>query len=252
MGERGEKQLGSDEHIAGLATEASVRVLAIVQARMTSSRLPGKMMMKLAGRPLIYHILERALAIQKVDKIVLATTTNETDDILVEVASSMGIASVRGSEKNVASRFQQAMDQYHPEIIVRITGDAPLFDPAYIDASIEKLKEEHTDLVEHVPEGPSAYQGASVISASALRRSFAEAPDDPLVYEHVDAYARQHRKNFKVSQLQIDPEMLGDHKLSIDTEDDLKKMQDIYDALYVPGSIVSLRDAVKYIRGKQT
>ncbi|MCD6401245.1 MAG: NTP transferase domain-containing protein [Anaerolineales bacterium] len=226
------------------------RVISIIQARMGSKRFPGKMLAKLAGKPLLFHIISRAQKIELADEIVLATTTHERDDLLVDLAKSMNIKTIRGPENNVLERFLIAMDNTKADIIVRICGDAPLFDPDFLDKSISLLKENDADLIVLKHDMPNAYQGASVISARAIRWTWETGRDDPLACEHVTAYAQAHSDKLRTVEVDIDQELLGEFHLSIDTKYDLEIMNKIYDQLYMPGQIVDLRAAVKLIQAK--
>ena len=226
------------------------RVVSIIQARMGSKRFPGKMLAKLAGNPLLFHIISRAQKIELADEIVLATTTHESDDLLVNIAKSMNIKTIRGSENNVLERFLIAMDHTKADIIVRICGDAPLFDPDFLDKSISLIKENDADLIVLKHDMPNAYQGASVISARAIRWTWETGRDDSLAYEHVTAYAEVHSDKLRTVEVELDQELLGDFHLSIDSMYDLEIMNIIYDQLYTPGQIVDLRAAVKLIRAE--
>lgn len=224
------------------------RVVAIIQARMGSTRLPGKMMAEICGQPLLYHIIFRAQHLQSAHQIILATTAAKRDEPLVHLAQSMGLAVVRGPEENVLQRFIMAVDIGQADIVIRICGDAPLFDPAFLDQAVCLLKEHDADLVCIRDDAVSALQGASVISARALRWTWDTARDDPAACEHVTLYAHTHRDELRSIETDIAPEYLGDFHLSIDTQDDLGQMRQIYAELYKPGSIVSLKRAVQWFK----
>lgn len=219
---------------------------------MGSSRLPGKVLMDIASKPLLFHIIARAQRLQSAHEIILATTTRARDKQLVSLAESMGIAVIRGPEDDVLQRFLIAMEATQADLIIRICSDAPLFDPEFIDQSVSLLKEHDADQVVLRNNIPTAYQGASAISARALRWTREVARDDPLAYEHVTAYARAHSEQLRTIVIDPDPELVGDFHLSIDTTADLEFMRQIYQQLYVPGEIVPLKDAVRLLRGKGT
>src|SRR5262249_22808879 len=111
-------------------------IVATVEARMTSSRLPGKMMLPLGHAPVLGVLLDRLKAVRELDAIVLATTVNASDDALAEVARSRGVAVHRGSEDDVLGRVRGALDATKADICVEITGDCPLMDPAIVSAMI--------------------------------------------------------------------------------------------------------------------
>ena len=227
------------------------RVVTIIQARMGSSRFPGKMLAELTGQPLLFHIISRAQRLKSAHEIVLATTAKARDEPLVNIAQSMRVSVIRGPEDNVLQRFMMAVEATQADIIIRICGDSPLFDPGFMDESVSLLKKHDAELVVLRNNVPTAYQGASAISARALRWTWEVARDDPLAYEHVTAYARTHYEQLRTVTIDPDPELVGDFHLSIDTETDLELMRQIYQQLYIPGDIVSLKDAVRLLKARK-
>ncbi len=219
-----------------------MKTVAVIQARMGSTRLPGKMMADLAGRPLLFHIIERARAIRSAHDLVLATTVEPADDQLADLARSLGVRVVRGPVENVLERFRMALDD--AEIVIRICGDAPLFDPGHLDRGVAALIEHQADLIRWDPPVPTAYQGAGVISRRALDWTWEVGRHDPLAYEHVTAYARAHQDQLRTVPIRPEPEMVGEYKLSIDTAEDLAAMRRIYRRLYRPGKIVGLEEVI--------
>ena len=230
------------------ATATPKKVVAIIQARMGSSRLPGKMMEPIMGQPLMYHIIARALQIRCAHAVYLATTDQPIDDPLVDLAGKMGLKVVRGSEDNVMQRFFLAIEDADADYIIRICGDAPLFDPEFMDQSTAAIVDQEADCIRPTCNGPSAYQGAGPISRRALEWSRKVAPDDPRTYEHVTAYAYDHMDRLKTVPFDIAPDFQEEYKLSIDTPADLEFFRDLYAHLYKPGKIVSLEEAVQLLK----
>jgi len=120
-------------------------ILAIVQARMSSSRLPGKVLKQVLGRPLISYLLERLSLSRHIDKIVIATTTDKDDDVICEYVNSQQFSFYRGSKEDVLSRYYFAAAKYKPDSIMRITADCPLIDPGICDRLIDFYKKEKVD-----------------------------------------------------------------------------------------------------------
>lgn len=232
------------------ATATPKKVVAIIQARMGSSRLPGKMMEPIMGQPLMYHIIARALQIRCAQAVYLATTAQPIDDPLVEIAEAMGLKVVRGSEDNVMQRFFLAIDDADADYIIRICGDAPLFDPDFMDQTTAAIVDQEADCIRPTCNGPSTHQGAGPISRRALEWSRKVAPDDPRTYEHVTAYAYDHMDELKTVPFDIAPEFLGEYKLSIDTAADLEFFRTLYAHLYKPGHIVSLEEALQFLKNQ--
>jgi spore coat polysaccharide biosynthesis protein SpsF len=113
-----------------------INKLAIIQARMSSSRLPGKVLMDIAGQPMIQHVIERTMKAKTIDKVVLATTTDPSDDILERFCRKQNVSCYRGNFSDVLDRFYQTVIHFPSEIIVRLTADCPLIDPDLIDLTV--------------------------------------------------------------------------------------------------------------------
>ena len=113
-----------------------MKIIAIIEARMTSSRLPGKVLLQSAGKPMLEHLVNRLRVVPSLDGIVLATTVNATDDILEEFSRRVGICCYRGSEEDVMARVIEAAELADADIVVEITGDCPIIDPQIIEQTI--------------------------------------------------------------------------------------------------------------------
>ncbi|MEW5996911.1 MAG: NTP transferase domain-containing protein, partial [Candidatus Micrarchaeota archaeon] len=107
--------------------------VAILQARMTSSRLPGKVLKEISGKPMLWHVLQRLKKCKRIDRIVVATTENKTDDDVEKLASKSGVYCFRGSEEDVLGRYAGAVGKFGGDIIVRVTADCPLLDAEIVD-----------------------------------------------------------------------------------------------------------------------
>jgi len=225
--------------------------ITVVQARMGSTRLPGKMMADLAGQPLIWHILQRAKSVIADGPVVLATTTGAADDVLAAEAKRCGVACVRGSEHNVLGRFLQALVAHPARWVVRVCGDSPLFDPDFLSHCLRVAEGSGADVVRFADDARTLFQGGEVVSAHALRFSERHAAADPLAYEHVTAWVMaqgdQWPRDLKTVLIEPDPTLLGDRKLSVDTASDLTRLQGLYDALYDGENIVDLRVAAAWL-----
>ena len=115
----------------------SQRVVAIIQARMGSKRLPGKSMADLAGKPVLWHVLERVKRSRQVDEIVLATTTKSEDDILVSVTGECRVSTFRGSEDDLVDSYYRAAKAYKTDVVVRICADNPVLEPEELDRIVQ-------------------------------------------------------------------------------------------------------------------
>lgn len=203
--------------------------VAIVQARMGSTRLPGKVVASLAGLPVLWHVVHRLKKVKSIDRIVLAVPEGPEDDILETFARGLGAAVVRGSREDVLARFAKVVDATDPRLIVRVTGDAPLVDPDFIAAKIALLAATGGDYP-LAREGECVHQGVDVLSRRAFDRLRHEAAADPLAREHITAYIKAHPENFHIVPLEV-PKWLDRPflRLTVDTPDDLRFMQSLYE-----------------------
>ena len=118
-----------------------MNIVAIIQGRMGSSRLPGKVLAEIAGRPMLFHVVNRIRRAKKIHLVVVATSTNASDDPIVTLCREEDIPCFRGSEEDVLDRFYQAAKYFQADVIVRLTSDCPLHDPDIIDRVVESLLE---------------------------------------------------------------------------------------------------------------
>src|SRR5262249_37789783 len=141
---------GSTRRLIHYHSECSVMIVAIVQARMNSSRLPGKVLQEIAGQPMLWHVVQRTRQAQLLDRVVVATSDQSSDDPLAEFCARENIPCFRGSEQDVLDRYYQAARSIQADGIVRITSDCPLIDPDVIDKVIRAYEEEHYDYAANV------------------------------------------------------------------------------------------------------
>ncbi len=168
------------------------RVVAIVQARMGSTRLPGKVLRPIAGKPLLWHVVHRLRRCRTVDAIVIATSTNPRDDAILNFCRDERIDAIRGPEDNVLARFALAAERSNADVIVRVSADAPLLDAAFIDHLVEELIAKDGDYVLIEPGTLCAHDGVDPFSRRALDKLMREAAQDPVAREHVTGYFKLH------------------------------------------------------------
>lgn len=199
--------------------------LCVVQARAGSTRLPGKVLADVAGRPMLGFMLQR-LAGLPVDTLVLATSTEPDDDPVAAVAEGQGVAVVRGPEHDVLARFALAVDAHPADVVVRLTADCPLSDPAIISAAVALLHDHGADyasnsLVRTFPDGLDV----EVLTARALREAAAEATDQR-EREHVTPFVYRRPSRYRLAALCND-EALGEERWTVDTAADLERIRQI-------------------------
>ncbi|HOJ00738.1 MAG TPA: glycosyltransferase family protein [Anaerolineaceae bacterium] len=206
------------------------RVVAIIQARMGSNRLPGKVLRDIHGKPMLAWVVERARLAATLAEVVVATTTDAGDDILAQVCKEMGVTCFRGSTFDVLDRYYQAARESEADVIVRLTADCPLIDPTLIDLVVTRFFEEKVDFATN--RLPPPYQrtypiglDVEVVSFSALEKAWKEALE---VHEreHVMPYFYDAPGRFKI--LIVDHETnLGKYRWTVDTQPDLRFVQEV-------------------------
>jgi len=220
--------------------------LAIVQARMGSTRLPGKVMADIGGVPMIRRLLDRLNAVPLIDDIVVATTTNQDDDVLAAWLNAAGIQTYRGSPDNVLDRFVQAAAGRQAELIVRVTADDPLKDPLIITQAINILKNDPSlDYVSNTIE-PTWPEGLDieVVRFSALQRAHREAilKSDR---EHVTTYIWNRPHVFKLHSMRWDRN-LSHWRWTVDKPADLELVRQIF-MQFADHPLVGYRAIVKWL-----
>ncbi len=214
-------------------------ILCIVQARSSSSRLPGKVLKAILGKPMIVHELERLKRSKRIDKIVLATSQDESDNELAHIVSEWGVELYRGSLDDVLDRYYQCAKQYQPEHVVRITGDCPVIDWRIVDAVIEKHlagKNDDTVTTERFPDGLDT----EIVRFSALERAWKEARL-PSEREHVTPYIKNHAEFFKLGQMDCERD-LSYMRWTVDEPQDFEFIQQVYAELYLTNKDFSMQD----------
>ena len=169
-----------------------LRVVAVIQARMGSTRLPGKVLKPIAGKPLLWHIVHRLKRSQFIEKIAIATSTNPRDDAIVEFGRENGVAVMRGPEDDVLARFARAAELLDADIIVRVSADAPFVDAGFIDHLVAALIEQNGDYVLLEEGAVTGHEGVDPFSRRALDKLMMDASDDPVAREHVTGYFKLH------------------------------------------------------------
>jgi glutamate-1-semialdehyde 2,1-aminomutase len=204
-----------------------MKILAIIQARMGSTRLPNKVMSLIGKTPMIEILLSRLSQSNEIDKIVLATSTNINNQPLVEFVSQLNFSVYQGSEKDVLDRYYQVALQQNPDAIVRVTGDCPLIDPDIVDIVIRKYKASDVDYVCNT--NPPTYPDGldvEVFSFSALKTAWKEAKT-PYEREHVTPFIRESGK-FKIGNVS-NSENYSDERWTVDEPEDYKVVKSIFE-----------------------
>ena len=228
----------------------SREIVGVISARMGSTRLSGKVMMPILGRPMLELLIERVKRSKLLDQIIVATTTNKTDDCVYELAKKMRVGVFRGSERDVLGRVIEAGKKYGADIVVRLTGDNPLIDPKYIDKGIKIFLSGDYDYVANdnieltMPRGFDV----EVVTLTGLKQ-VQRKTNNPWIHEHVTLYFYKNPNKFKLKAFGPDKENLKFAKwhLAVDAEEDLKLVGRIFETLYPQNPCFTYEDVVSLL-----
>jgi spore coat polysaccharide biosynthesis protein SpsF len=229
-------------------------VTAIVQARMGSSRLPGKVLRPLAGRPMLGRIVDRVRACPAVARVVVATSDREGDAPIRRFCEASQIDCFAGSELDVLDRFYRAAVMHHGDPLIRITADCPLVDPQLLGTLVALFGEGHYDHVGVATGAGALFLGvgrypdgldAECFSFAALERAAREATSPP-DREHVTPYIWRHKDLFRCGQL-TSPIDYSQLRWTVDNEADFDLIARVYDALDSPGRVFGMDDVLRYL-----
>jgi spore coat polysaccharide biosynthesis protein SpsF len=224
-------------------------ILAVLQARMSSTRLPGKVLKPLAGQPMILRQIERVARARRIDRLVVATSVETSDDPLAAVVAAAGVAVHRGPLNNVLARFIGALDAFPADHLVRLTADCPLADPELIDATIALHLETGADYASNTPERHAWPKGldVEVITAAALRRAAVAA--SPEGREHVTWDVWNQPDRYRLAWLPC-PADDGDVRWTVDRPDDYVFVSEVYDALHPANPDFTPQDVRDFLGGR--
>lgn len=225
-----------------------------IQARSSSQRLPRKVLADLGGRSLIMRVVERVQRCALVDAVVVLTSTEASDDELVEHLEAEGVQVRRGPLADVMARYLALADEFEPQYMVRVTGDCPLLEPHFIDLQLGALSALDADFVKLAGNDGGDFEGTlggqMALSTRALRR--AASSQDPRDREHVGSfYFTQQRAEFRFVEVEMDPAYrLPGLRLAVDEAADLEFMQRVY-AHFQQASFSTL-EALAWMLGKDS
>jgi spore coat polysaccharide biosynthesis protein SpsF len=221
-----------------------MNTIAIIQARMGSTRLPGKVLRDLFGKSVLEHVITRLKKANNIDEIVVATTLLPPDEQIVEECSRLGVPVFRGNETDVLERYWQAASTFKANHIVRITSDCPLIDPSIVDSVIELLNQEGADYSSNAirrtfPRGLDV----EAFHIDSLEVAYRRA-DRPEQREHVTPYIYQNPQKFKLAHYVHEVDY-SEYRWTLDTHEDWLMISAIYDQLYKPNEIFTWEEAIK-------
>ena len=226
-----------------------MKIVATIEVRMTSSRLPGKPMLKVFGKTMIERLVSRLKKVEAIDCIVLATTTNKSDDVLVDLASKLNIISYRGSEQNVMNRVINAAESVEADVVVEITGDCPIIDPELIEQAISMFKINNVDYLSngHFRSYPDGMD-VQVFTIEAIKKS-EKMTNSILDQEHVTLHIRNNPNIFKHLHIYAPPELywpeLG---LTLDEKKDFDLLKVIIERFEEKNHYFSCLEIIRFLR----
>jgi spore coat polysaccharide biosynthesis protein SpsF len=226
-----------------------MKTVIIVQARMTSTRLPGKVLKKVLDKPLLEYQIERLKRVKFADEIVIATTINSTDLPIIELCDRLSIPYFRGSEEDVLARYYQAAKEHHADVVVRVTSDCPLIDPQVIDRVIQFYLDNQSQydyvsncLEKTYPRG----MDTEVFSFLALDQAFVEATAQP-EREHVTPFIYIQPERYRLAEV-VYSENQSSHRWTVDTADDFELIKRIIEGLYPQNQKFTLEDCLDLLK----
>lgn len=221
------------------------RTVATIEARMTSTRLPGKVLMEAAGKPMLELMIERLRRVPSLDGIVIATTVNAADDPVVALAERLGVGAWRGSEDDVLRRVLDAAVHHKVDVIVETTGDCPLIDPAAVEECIQVYRRAGVDYVSNIltrsyPVGMDTQVFATAVLADVARRT-----NDARDHEHVSLYIHRHPEIYTLKNVPAPAHLTRPElALTLDTPEDYRLIGAIFADLYPAHPAFSLADVL--------
>ena len=225
-----------------------MRIVGIIQARMGSTRLPGKILKPLAGQPILWHDLTRLKVARRLDEIIVATTYLAPDDPVAALTAQCGVPVLRGDEEHVLSRYFYAAQMAQADVVVRVTSDCPLIDPATLAEVVDGFCQGDYDyFATPVPTQYPRGLDVEVFSSAALFETMRRAVPGPET-EHVTWYIYHHQDVFRCGWLAgREPLIRPQYRLCVDTEEDYELLRRIYERLYEPGKIIPIEKVINLL-----
>jgi len=227
----------------------SMKILGIIQARMGSSRLQGKVMYKLNEKTILETIVLMLKHSKFLDKIIVATTDLKEDDVIIDLCKKIGIDFFRGSSKNVLERYYECAKKFDGDIIVRITGDSPIIDSILTDRAIKLCIDNNYDYVSNVMHltYPLGYNSCEVFPFRILKKLHF-SNNDPMSKEHVTYHIRKYPESYNIGELSA-PQLLqrSNWRLTIDYAEDYKLMKKLFSLFFKDNYVVYYESLVKFL-----
>ncbi|MFH1700240.1 MAG: glycosyltransferase family protein [Candidatus Zixiibacteriota bacterium] len=226
--------------------KSSYSVVAILQARMSSSRLPGKVLRPIMGRPMLEYHLGRLSRSCKIDKLIVATSDQKDDSPICDLCDNLGVDFYRGSLNDVLDRFYRASLEFPSDIIVRLTGDCPLADPKIIDHGIKRFINSDFDYLSNTVERTFPIGLDFEIFYSHHLKKAGENAVLPSEREHVTPYFHNHPEIFSIGQFSNDID-LSHHRWTVDEPQDFEFVLKVFESLYPDNPAFTTNDVLRLL-----
>lgn len=229
-----------------------MKTVAIIQARMNSSRLPGKIVRHILGKPMLELLIERLKRAKLIDQIVVATTNNTSDDVVEKLTHHIGVGCFRGSEEDVLDRVLCAAHANVADVIVELTGDNPLIDPTVIDRVIRIYQMKNVDYVSNNMKRTYPFGLDTRIFSTRVLEEVSKLTQDPIDHEHVSIFIYEHPEIFTLFNIESDlPEKYWNIRLTVDTQEDFQLIKAIYELLYPQNPTFTLGDIIDLLEKRK-
>lgn len=226
------------------------KIVITVEARMSSSRLPGKMIKPILGRPVLELLIERLKRVKLADEIIIATSIKKENEIIEEISRRLQVRCFRGSEEDVLKRVLQAAKSIQADIIVEITGDCPLTDPEIVDQCLNFFLKNNFNYVSNGGPVKTFPAGLAVqVFPVKVLEEVDRLTNDPQDREHVSLYIYRHPQKYRLGYLRAKGQLIWPELfLCLDTEKDFQLIKAIFEHLYPQGPNFSAVEVIKYLR----
>jgi spore coat polysaccharide biosynthesis protein SpsF len=227
---------------------SQTKTAAIVETRMRSTRLPGKALLPAAGKSLLEHLIERLRRARHLEEIIIATTVNDADDRIAQLANDLGVNFFRGSEEDVLGRVLAAARASNVDVIVEIPSDRPLIDPRIVEPCVEGFFATGADYVANNLERSYPLGMDTQVFATDTLEEVARQTLDPVDREHVSLYIYSHPEKYRLLNVKAPPEHTRPWlRLTVDTEEDYHVVRAIFEGLYPLKKDFDLGDILAFL-----
>ena len=225
------------------------KIVATIECRMTSSRLPGKVMLRSCGKPMLEHIVERLRRVEKIDEIFFATTVNPEDDVVQELAEKLVIGYYRGSEEDVLRRVLETANSASADIIVEITGDCPFTDPEIVSQVLDLYLLNPCDYADNCLNTAFPVGLAVEVFSTELLELANREGTTPEDREHVSWFFVRNPDRFRILTLPAPPALsCPELRIGLDEQDDFRLIDSVFNALYPENPTFSAWDIIKFLK----